>query len=115
MGDVWLAMLFGPFPQTCQCKLFDINVGLHRSDAMETHTVVSYAAVQEDDGAVAHISSSHPTFMSLTTPPTDLNNAVLYVLVNTSPNPLSELSPQLLCPFVSIVLTLYWSLNHQSD
>lgn len=38
---------------------------------METHTVVSYAAVQEDDGAIAHISPYHPTFMSLTTPLTD--------------------------------------------
>jgi hypothetical protein len=25
-GDVWLAMLLGPFAQTCRCKLFDINV-----------------------------------------------------------------------------------------
>lgn len=25
-GDVWLAMLFGPFAQTCRCKLFDMNV-----------------------------------------------------------------------------------------
>jgi hypothetical protein len=32
---------------------------------MEIHTVVSYAAVQEDDGAIAHISSHHPTSMSL--------------------------------------------------
>jgi hypothetical protein len=60
---------------------------------METQTVVSYAAVQEDDGAIAHISSYHPTFMSLTTPLTDLSIAVLYVLASTSPNPLSELSP----------------------
>jgi hypothetical protein len=60
---------------------------------METHTVVSYAAVQEDDGAIAHISSHYPTFMSLTTPLTDLSIAVLYVLASTSLNPLSELSP----------------------
>jgi len=90
MGDIWLAMLFGPFPQTCQCKLFDINVGLHRSDAMETHTVVSYAAVQEDDGAVAHISSHHPAFMSLTTPLPALSITALYLLASISPDPLSK-------------------------